>query len=117
MAVYKVTVSLPEHLVEIADELLADHLAGDVVLSAPTTLPIELANALRYSGLPERVRRPLPRACGASAVPALRLCPKSVRTQDVRGDQTRVNAIISSTIAGVEFVSSARNTTSSGVGS
>lgn len=42
--------------VEIADALLADHLAGRVVLSAPTTLPVELANSLRYSGLPaERV--------------------------------------------------------------
>lgn len=42
--------------VEIADALLADHLAGRVVLSAPTTLPVEIANALRYSDLPpERV--------------------------------------------------------------
>lgn len=42
--------------VEIADELLADHLAGRVILAAPTTLPVELANALRYSALqPERV--------------------------------------------------------------
>lgn len=42
--------------VEIADALLTDHLAGRVVLSAPTTLPVEIANALRYSGLPpERV--------------------------------------------------------------
>jgi len=42
--------------VEIADEMLSDHLAGRVVLSAPTTMPIEIANTLRYSGLPaERV--------------------------------------------------------------
>ncbi len=38
--------------VEIADALLADHVAGDIVLVAPTTLTVEIANALRYSGLP-----------------------------------------------------------------
>lgn len=37
--------------VEIADELLTDQLAGRVVLAAPITLPVELANSLRYSGL------------------------------------------------------------------
>ena len=40
--------------VEIADALLADHLAGSVVLAAPTTLTVELANSLRYSGLPPK---------------------------------------------------------------
>ncbi len=38
--------------VEVADALLADHLIGRVILSAPTTLPVEIANALRYSGQP-----------------------------------------------------------------
>jgi len=38
--------------VDAAEELLADQLAGRVVLAAPTTLPIELANALRHSELP-----------------------------------------------------------------
>lgn len=42
--------------VETADALLADHLAGRVQLTAPTTMPVETANALRYSNLtPERV--------------------------------------------------------------
>jgi len=42
--------------VDIADALLADHVEGNVVLAAPTTLTVEIANALRYSGLsPERV--------------------------------------------------------------
>lgn len=37
--------------IRVADELLTDHLAGRAVLTAPTTLPVEIANALRYSGL------------------------------------------------------------------
>jgi predicted nucleic acid-binding protein len=35
-----------------AEELLNEQLEGRVVLAAPTSMPIELANALRYSDLP-----------------------------------------------------------------
>jgi predicted nucleic acid-binding protein len=39
-----------------ADELLEDHHAGRVMISGPTSLPVELANALRYSRQsPERI--------------------------------------------------------------
>lgn len=37
---------------DLADALLEDHLAGRVMIAAPTTLPVELANALRYSRMP-----------------------------------------------------------------
>lgn len=33
-----------------ADALLEAHLHGRLMLAAPTTLPVEMANALRYSG-------------------------------------------------------------------
>ncbi len=40
-----------------ADALLERHLDGSTVLVAPTIMPVELCNALRYSGLPDsRVR-------------------------------------------------------------
>ncbi|MGB4594103.1 MAG: type II toxin-antitoxin system VapC family toxin [Coriobacteriia bacterium] len=38
---------------EAADALLQAHLDGHIILAAPTTLPVELCNTLRYSRLPE----------------------------------------------------------------
>ncbi|MBA4370980.1 MAG: hypothetical protein C0418_05305 [Coriobacteriaceae bacterium] len=40
-----------EHGVETAEALLADHLGGAVALAGPVSLPLELANGLRYAGL------------------------------------------------------------------
>lgn len=37
--------------IDIAEQLLTDQMEGRVLLAAPATLPVELANALRYSGL------------------------------------------------------------------
>jgi predicted nucleic acid-binding protein len=42
-----------EDAVGEATSLLSAHLAGDILLVAPATLPVELANALRYSRLSE----------------------------------------------------------------
>lgn len=38
---------------EAADALIQAHADGHIILAAPTTLPVELSNALRYSRLPE----------------------------------------------------------------
>lgn len=40
-----------ESSLELADELLDQHLMGTTVLVAPASLPLELANVLRYSGM------------------------------------------------------------------
>jgi len=42
-----------EDSVAEAIELLNAHLVHDILLLAPTTLPVEIANGLRYSGLGE----------------------------------------------------------------
>jgi predicted nucleic acid-binding protein len=49
---YKWLVSAEEDGVEAAAALLASHRARDILLCAPATLPVEMANGLLHSGMP-----------------------------------------------------------------
>lgn len=48
---YKWLAPAGEDGADAADALLAAHLSGEVALAAPASLPLELANGVRYAGL------------------------------------------------------------------